>query len=125
MARMMLRSKLTQDRQHVVLELLKEDQLIGNIQYDAASLEAVVQQLAACREALADPVSPRLEPVARLNSTQICPAWRIPTNHSGPQGTLLLALRHPGFGWLGFILDEARARKMGKLLIETPVSIAK
>jgi hypothetical protein len=115
MGRITFHSGVSQDRQQTVLEIHDDGKPLAHIVVDAAMLEGIIRGLGACRSAMAEAVPGELDPGARLEVTPL-PAWTIPNRHSGPNGTLLLGLRHPGLGWLGFLLEEERARQIGSAL---------
>src|SRR5262245_61506125 len=75
--------------------------------FDGASAEKHIRDVGRARAALLDPVTPDLDPGARVDVT-VEPRWVI--GDRTPVGRQI-ALRHPGLGWLAFIIpdDEAKA----------------
>lgn len=86
------------------------------IQHDAAAMDELILALGTVRAAMSEPVTPRLDPNSRAPSTRD-PAWWCsvyPDFHG-------LFLRHPGFGWLAFVLPRNEAKAIaGWLLREEP-----
>ncbi|MGF7005790.1 hypothetical protein [Aminobacter sp. BE322] len=99
------------------IQMNQDGTAVAYMTVDAATLEGIIHALAHVRAKMTEEVSPTLDPGARLEAVP-SPAWRVPGTHSGAEG-VLLALRHPGLGWLGFLLDEPRSRELGRALIET------
>jgi hypothetical protein len=118
MARMTCTAVPTDDRQSAVLQMHEDGKPLAHMILDAASLEGLIRDLARVRARLAEEVTPELDPGARID-IEASPAWKIPRTHTGPPG-VVLALRHPGVGWLGFLLDKERAQAIGKALTKTP-----
>jgi len=117
MGRMTFTCGFNENRESGYLEMQEDGQPLARMYFDAATLEDLIRDLARCRSHLTEAVAPELDPGARIE-TERFPAWRVPDTHSGP-GTVL-ALRHSGMGWLGFLLEAERAQAIGKALIETP-----
>lgn len=118
MGRMTYVCGVTEDRQSVVLEMHEDGKLLAHMLFDGASTELLIENLAKARSALLEEVPQMLDPGARLTPL-VSPAWRVPDTHTGPSGTVLLALRHPGLGWVSFLLEEARSREIGQALVDT------
>jgi hypothetical protein len=64
---------------------------------------------------MTEQVVPELEPVFRIATVEE-PAWRV--SDPMPDGRRILALRHPGFGWLGFVMLQDRADDIARGLRE-------
>lgn len=125
MGRMTLAPGLSEDRQMAVLEMREDNIPLAHMIVDAATLEGVIRDLAKCRASMAEAVTPELDPGARLEA-EAFPAWRIPDTHSGPADLKLMALRHPGIGWVGFLLEPERAQAIASgLLRQVPPTTAK
>jgi len=107
MARMFFTAEITEDRQNVLIQLLQEDKPPGHIICDAS-----IRQLATCRQHLAEEVVPSLEPGSRVEIERN-PIWTVTGKRHQPDPEVTLALRHRGFGWLGFLLDKERALAIG------------
>ncbi|WP_421722923.1 hypothetical protein [Bauldia sp.] len=117
MPRMNLKVTIDEDRNSAIIELYEEETLLGHIIYDASTLDQLISELARIRAELRDVVTPELEPFSRVSGTDY-PAWRVPDQHSGPPGTALLTLRHPGLGWLAFLLEPERADDIARALVD-------
>lgn len=120
MTRMTLATGISEDGQTAVIEMHEDGKPLAHMFVDASSLEEVIERLGDLRAHMAEGVPLDLDPCSRIKATSF-PSWRIPDTHSGPDGTVLFALRHPGLGWIGYILDEATARGQGRALLEVPV----
>jgi hypothetical protein len=98
---------------HVMIELPRNGEPLGHIILDPATAEKHARDIASARAALNEPVTPSLDPGSRLE-TIIDPAWHI----SGRRTSLgrLLAIRHPGLGWLAFTIPEAEAAAIAEWL---------
>jgi len=81
---------------------------------DAFELETLIHNLSMVRLELADGVTPALEAGMRLHIV-IDPVWRTEASLS-PSGAVL-ALRHPGHGWVGFVHPPHEARALGQTLV--------
>jgi len=109
---------------HVVIELWRDEEPLGHIQLDPAAAEKHARDIAAARATLNDPVRPSLDPGSRLDAIAD-PAWRISERRTSLGR--LLAIRHPGFGWLAFMIPEAEAAAIAEWLtkdipLEPPIS---
>lgn len=111
-AKMRLVAFPLEDGEHVQLRLDMNDEPLGHILFDGATAERHALEVGKARSALTDPVSPTLDPGSRLEVTPD-PAWRLELSKYGPT----LALRHPGLGWLGFVLPPHEAKHMGEALL--------
>ena len=92
---------------------------LAHVALETPELDSLVRSLADLRAAMGDPVPATLDPGARL-TVLVDPAWqtRLPAAGTGPEGgaAAVLALRHPGLGWLGFLLPRAEAAALGHSL---------
>jgi hypothetical protein len=104
----------TRGSQEALLHLVVNDKPLGHIYYDAAGLSALIEGLSNLRAAMADEIPRELDPGSRLPAV-VDPIWRIPEQ---PQhGGKLLALRHPGLGWIGCLLPIKEARAIAHWLL--------
>jgi hypothetical protein len=115
--RMTIKAGLKEDRQEVVIEIRDEEKALGHIELDASTLDSFIQQLGKLRSGMTEQVSPTLDPFSRVE-TEYNPAWRVPDTHNAGNPGAMLCLRHPGFGWLGFLLDRERALQVSHALDE-------
>jgi hypothetical protein len=116
-ANMELRYALSDDKSSMSIELRDKDanNPLGHIILDASELESVIRNLGKVRSGMAEPVAPELDPMSRIE-TEMYPAWKVPDTHNSPHPGVMLCLRHPGLGWLGFFLDRDRALLIGDAL---------
>jgi hypothetical protein len=113
MSRMELRMRVDNKREHVILELWMDGKALGHILLDPSTAEQHIHDLGKARAALSEPVIPSLEIHSRLEAV-IDPGWVIPAERL-PQGKVL-CLRHPGFGWLSFVLPDKEAAAIAEWL---------
>lgn len=117
MNKMELRAAADKARECVSVELWMNDAPLGHIQLDAGSLESFIHDLGKHRAALADEVSAEIDPGSRLESI-VDPAWRTFDQHSQQELGVALSLRHPGLGWLSFLLPHKSAALLGQWLVD-------
>ena len=117
MNRMELRAKPDDAREQVTMELWMNGAPLGHIHLDAGSLEQHIHDLGKHRAALNDQVSRELDPGSRLQAIYD-PVWRTDAVHSADQAGIMLALRHPGLGWLSFLLPHDEAANLGQWLLD-------
>jgi hypothetical protein len=108
---------LNVETDEVVLQFEENEKPLAHMTFFAADAEGLIQNLGSARAKLAEKVTPELEPGSRIAVMPNAPAWRI-TNTHGVQNTTLLALRHEGFGWVGFLLEPERALAIAKALMD-------
>jgi hypothetical protein len=95
------------------------DQALGHIALDAASLERLIHLLSECRAGLAQDV-PREYIPSNVPGVVIDPTWAVLAQPS--DRNKVLALRHPGLGWLPFVLPEHQQAAISKVLAAMPPS---
>jgi hypothetical protein len=95
-----------------ILEMHEDGKPLAHLYLDAAELEGLIRDLAKIRATMADQVAPALDPGGRLDLER-SPAWIADTR----DGNAVLALRHPGMGWLGFLLEMEKAQAIGTALL--------
>lgn len=118
MAKMTLKSILSDDRKTVTLELWDEEKPYAHIIYEAPEVALLIEQLAGHRAQMADEVVRELDPGALVRGT-VDPVWVTqPTPASHPGGASVI-LRHPGLGWLGFLFPPNEAKKLGDWLLQS------
>jgi hypothetical protein len=110
---MELRVATDEAREHVVLELWMDGKPLGHINFDGATVEKHIQDVGDMRAELNETVTPELDPGSRLKAI-VGPSWKV-EDYRVPEGRII-SLRHPGLGWLTFILSEDSAREMVKQL---------
>lgn len=91
---------------------------LAHVALEVPELDSLVRLLADLRAGLDDPVPASLDPGARLVAL-VDPLWqaKLPSSPDAPDG-VTLALRHPGLGWLGFLLPPCEAAALGQSLTQ-------
>lgn len=115
MPKMSLQVDLIRALDQVNLTLKKDGATLGGMGLTAADMDDLIARLARARAAMTDIVPPLLEPGARLQATP-APAWH--TKHQNDLQGILLALRHPGLGWLSFLLPPDSATGLAQAIDE-------
>jgi hypothetical protein len=100
------------DERTARLEFAFEDGHKSSVNMDSADMDALIENFATVRAAMSDPVPEQLDPIPRLPTTE-APKWWV--YDPRPDGHML-ALRHPGFGWLGFLLPQESALSLAGFL---------
>ena len=108
-----LRAHLNETRDEAVLHIYEGERSIAFIQMPAAELQSLLQKLARLRAEMREPVERSAEE-ARSMATASDPSWSI--GFMEGDGSSVLAMRHPGFGWLAFNLQRDRAAMLGDAL---------
>ena len=84
-----------------------------------AEAESRIQAVGDARSKLNDAVASTLDPGSRLRPI-VDPNWKV-EDYRVPEGRII-SLRHPGLGWLTFILSEDSASEMVRqLTADVPV----
>jgi hypothetical protein len=117
MARMTLKCRVDEPAQEVILQTEMEDKPLAHVRLDAPSVDQLIQDLGKHRATLRDEVPRQLDPGSRLQGIYD-PAWRVPSD-SHPAGRII-AFRHPGLGWLSFVLPENEAAAIADWLTKRP-----
>lgn len=117
---------VSDDKKLTTITLYNGEENSGSISVTAAELDNFITDLARVRMSMTDEVPREISSGIPLEAI-IDPAWRTrPLPHPGIPGPLL-CLRHPGFGWLGFILPNQEAINLGQWLVGqgkiTPIGI--
>jgi hypothetical protein len=73
------------------------------------------------RQQLAEEVPRELDPGSRTGAIDN-PAWRT-DRIAEPLAGVSLAFRHPGFGWLGYLLPFQRAKALAQSLLRQSQSV--
>ena len=90
-----------------------EGQLLS-AQLDAAALEALMDQLATARAALSPMVPETIDDRMHVR-VMPDPVWCMPADDQ--YGGRVLVLRHPGFGWLGYLFPRKEALQVARWLV--------
>ena len=117
MARMTLEKAFSVDRKRALLQMCADGEPLAHMIFDGAFLEREIRDLARFRTNIVEPVAEELEAGMDLE-IQRAPKWEVPAQHSGPKGHVLMALRHEGYGWTGYMLEPEQARELGQALID-------
>ena len=105
------------DCSHALIDLVGAGRSSA-IKLSALELEGVLHQIAATRACLAEPVPDEVKEgsgvVAIYN-----PRWglTVPSGEGVPPGILML-LRHPGLGWISFLVPPDESEALGQSLYE-------
>jgi hypothetical protein len=113
MARMGLKVWTLEDSEHVGIQLEEDGKPLGHIFLDGPSAEKVAHDIGRHRAGLKDEVTPELDPNSRLAAI-VNPGWKIP-GYKLQEGRIL-ALRHPGLGWVSFVIPEDQAERIADWL---------
>lgn len=100
MATTELKVQKAEDGRHLAIRLEQDGETLGEVRLDAAAAEQHVQQVAEQRAGLADEVPAKLKSGSPLTAT-FDPVWQV---QGAEGGVVIMALRHPGLGWLSFAL---------------------
>jgi hypothetical protein len=111
-----LQGVLSEDLQKVTMTLLMDGGPLGHIIMEAPEVELLIHQMAAFRANMAEAVPMDIEPRARMVATDD-PAWKAKIPSNAPKPGVVLALRHPGLGWLTHLLPKGEAHKLGQSLL--------
>jgi hypothetical protein len=114
MAKMLLRVGTQEDREFIAVRLDMDGEQLGWIELDAPGADDHIKRMSDARALLKDEVVDSLDPGARV-VTVVDPEFT--TMGATPQAdVVLLALRHPGLGWLGFGFPREKALALAKEL---------
>lgn len=105
------------DRTQLAIELWEDEKPLGHITFPAADVERLVAYIAQQRAAMSEEV-PRLSAEDGTIGGIIDPVWNVPAMAT-PQERVL-RLRHPGLGWLSFVLPQHEARAIAQALLGEP-----
>lgn len=116
MAHMKLDVSPAKDGLHVCIEMHMDGKPLGHIFLSGSDCEELCQTIARSRRTLPDQVSPEIDPNSRL-AASFDPVCTVFPRHSGDMHGVALALRHPGLGWLSFLLPAPKAAELGAQLV--------
>jgi hypothetical protein len=107
------RLMLAEDRNSVTLETVVNDQPLAFGTFtDAEQLDGFIAILGAIRGGMNDQIPQTLDPMPRLRVAEHPNWWVFDPRLEGRT----LALRHPQFGWLGFLFSPERADEIAEWL---------
>ncbi|MGJ4893809.1 hypothetical protein ACQR2B_06445 [Bradyrhizobium oligotrophicum] len=110
---MVLKTTADANRENVLLEMQEDGKPLAHMLLDGASAEGLIHQIGHWRSQLEDEVSPALDPKSLLHAI-VDPGWMI--DGAKHEGRRLLAMRHPGLGWIAFLIPDGEATKMAEWL---------
>jgi hypothetical protein len=96
---MVIKCRVDKKKENVVIQIEEDKRALAHILLDSATTE--------------NHIPTELDPGSRLEAL-IDPIWHIP-NYRREQGRIL-ALRHPGLGWLSFVLTDKEAASIAEWL---------
>ena len=82
---------------------------------NASQLDSIIEGLVVARSQM-KPQHPTQPPIGQRVSTVDDPHYW--TNHDPERGMTLLMFRHPGLGWLSFMLPPAERDRLAQYLVE-------
>lgn len=95
----------------LIIQLERDDEVLGEVELDGAAAEDHIEHVSRVRSQLADEVPEKLDPGSRL---ELLVAPNVAVQET--DGGVALAVRHPGLGWLGFLLSVEQARSLAAAL---------
>lgn len=114
---MRLDMMLSEQRTQLTLTLVMDGTQLGHIILETPEVEDVIHKIAAARASMAERVPPEIDPGSRLFAVDD-PMWRTKVPSSAPKPGVVLALRHPGLGWIANLLPPAETRALGQSLLD-------
>jgi hypothetical protein len=108
-----LRLRLEENGSTARLSILLNGREAAFIIADALELDEILHGLGAGRAEMSDGVPAELDPLPRFRTTET-PSWRV---FDQEPDRCTLALRHPGFGWLGFCFTRDEAERIASAMM--------
>jgi hypothetical protein len=110
---------LNEDKSAATIDMLTDMKPATQIELQASELDAVLAVLGEARAIMRDKVPVETPDVRGARELMVLdPAWRTdPQLHPSLSG-IILRLRHPGFGWLTFLVPHHEARSLGNWLVQ-------
>lgn len=109
------RVALAEDRSTATIETLVDGQAQAWSDTSPEELSEIIEMFTHIRAEMSDEIPTELEPNAKI-AALINPYWKI--TPAPNQDGVVLAIRHPGAGWMGFYLPSSSAQHLKKLLNE-------
>jgi hypothetical protein len=108
---------LSEDKGSAPLDMLTNSIPSSRIELEAREMDAIVAAMGEARAVMREPVPfTILEQRSARELVVLDPMWRTdPPLHAALSG-IALRLRHPGFGWLTFVLPYEEAQNLGRWL---------
>ncbi len=113
-----LRLRLEDDGSTARLSILLNGREAAFIIADALELEEIIHGLGAGRAEMRDAVPAQLDPLPRFRTTET-PNWCV---FDPEPDRCTLAVRHPGFGWLGFSFARGEAGRIANSMMLSHLS---
>ena len=114
-----LRAQVIPGGSKCLFEILgRRGQPLAHVALETPEVDQLMQRLAELRAAMNEAVPAALDPGVRL-VLLVDPAWQLkPLLPGKGQDGAVLALRHPGLGWLGFLLPQSKVAALGHGLVQ-------
>lgn len=103
-----------QDKNIAILQIEQDMEPLAHVMLPPPELSNLIEKLGKTRAAMPDQIPPELSPGSRLPFIN-SPAWHV--EQRGAE--LLVAIRHPGYGWLAFTMPENEADKFSSAVSKT------
>lgn len=113
MGRMIIKCGVDELRETVLVRIEENEKSLGQVGLDGRSTEALILSLGKQRAALKEEVPRTLEAGTSIEA-MLDPVWQV-DGQKLPEGRVL-ALRHPGFGWLTFVIPDHEAKSIADWL---------
>ena len=104
---------LDEARAKATIQIVVNGEPLAHAIFDAPEFDELISGLAAVRAKMADEVPRSLDPGSRM-AALVDPAWQHP-RETLPESKVL-ALRHPGLGWLTFQFPAHEAEAIARYL---------
>lgn len=114
---MSLRSWFDEKSQQACLELIEGDRPLGHITLELPEFATLLRHLGQLRAKFAEPVPRSIEPRARMDLNDLT-AFSVIDGQS--EAARVLALRHPGYGWLAFSIPDRGCGRIAAELVRQP-----
>jgi hypothetical protein len=110
---------LSADKSTATVNMVTDKKPTTRIELTASELDAVLAVLGEARAVMRDKVTCKTPEVRGTRELMILdPMWRTNSQIHPSLNGIILRLRHPGFGWLTFLLPHHEARSLGNWLAQ-------
>lgn len=104
------------DKQYVKIVLVDDDGSdIGEHLMAAADLDTFIQEIGRIRATMTPPVTRTLDPNPAFTNVTREPVFHVNRQHILSK-EFFIAARHPGFGWLAFVLEAEAGKALAGLM---------
>lgn len=110
---------LSDDKRTACLTLKVDGQPANEVTLGASELDQVIAALGEARALMSEPIA--REPIQSSTTRELMvidPAWRTERAVHASLNGLTLRLRHPGLGWLTFLIPYHEAKNLGQWLLD-------